>query len=346
MSRVIDSLRGSHQHPGDAMAGGNACIDHFTFHDRYANHHGDKIEARVERLATMGFHGDAEVDPTCRRSAAMDHSNPPTAWLIAQVPTMAAWLSLLPSAAALEPLYRPDLPALPNGTRIDSLSREWFSNLVDAQGIRSRAAALTWAILDRTADDDRWLSLCSRTARPVLGAAAGRPPRELTIVDWDPDALIRARRIADHMRIGGVRTVRTSVLHRDGIESGRPRRVIGGDYGIVEAIGVLQYLPDDDRPGEAGSRVPVGRTAAGAVSFLRNAYELVRPGGHLIVSNMLDSHPQLGFTLNVLQWPQVRPRSVVGTTDLFEQAGITSDITVILPDDGVHALYIVAKPEA
>ena len=328
------------------ISGDHARIDRFAFRDRYVNAHLDRVEARAERLMTLGFHGNPHLDIARRRAPRIDRSNPATAWLIAQLPAMAAWLDLLPTVAALEPLYRPDLEHLPDGTAIDPMSREWFRNLVDARGVRSRAAALTEAILARADDGDRWLSLSSRTARPVLDAAAARAPRGLTLVDPDPDALIRARRIAERRRIAGVRTVRTGILDPAGVEAARRRRVIGGDYGIVEAVGVLQYLPVDDRPGVGARPASGARASAGAVSFLRNAFALVRPGGHLIVANMLDTHPHLAFTLNVLQWPHVRPRSVVDTVDLLVRAGVPSDITVVLPDDGVHALYVARKPGA
>ncbi len=48
----------------------------------------------------------------------------------------------------------------------------------------------------------------------------------------------------------------------------------------------------------------------------------------------------------MLQRPHVRPRSVAEATDLFGRAGIGSDISVVKPDDGVHALYVTRKPEA
>ena len=38
-----------------------------------------------------------------------------------------------------------------------------------------------------------------------------------------------------------------------------------------------------------------------AATFLANAAQLVKPGGLLLVGNMRDTHPQLGFTLNVVQ---------------------------------------------
>lgn len=60
---------------------------------------------------------------------------------------------------------------------------------------------------------------------------------------------------------------------------------------------------------------------------------------------MLPTHPQLGFTLNVIQWPHIQPRSVEEVGSLIDDAGLDGERSVYLPDDGVYAVYVVRKPE-
>lgn len=86
-----------------------------------------------------------------------------------------------------------------------------------------------------------------------------------------------------------------------------------------------------------------GSGKAGAVTFVRNAFACVRPGGMLITGNMLDTHPQLGFTMDVIQWPHIQPRSTAEMLDIFEAAGIRGHVDVHLPSDGVYAVYVLRK---
>lgn len=55
---------------------------------------------------------------------------------------------------------------------------------------------------------------------------------------------------------------------------------------------------------------------------LANAAQLVKPGGLLLTGNMRDTHPQLGFTLNVVQWPHIQPRSIETMQRIVEAAGL------------------------
>jgi hypothetical protein len=90
--------------------------------------------------------------------------------------------------------------------------------------------------------------------------------------------------------------------------------------------------------------VATRRRLAGAVTFLRNAFDCVRPGGVLVVGNMLDSHPELGLTINVIQWPHIQPRSIDEMLGIFATAGLAGHVDVHLPVDGVYAVYAIHKP--
>jgi cyclopropane fatty-acyl-phospholipid synthase-like methyltransferase len=83
-------------------------------------------------------------------------------------------------------------------------------------------------------------------------------------------------------------------------------RSVSRCFDLVEAIGLMEYLGALDWTFRYGRLVASRKRLAGAVTLFRNAYELVRPGGVLVFANMLVSHPQLAFTLNVVQWPHIQ----------------------------------------
>lgn len=107
---------------------------------------------------------------------------------------------------------------------------------------------------------------------------------------------------------------------------------------------MLEYLRNPD-PSHPDGRVTAHPRVADAVTFLRHAYTLVKPGGVLVVANMLDTHPQLGMTLNVVQWPWIHPRSVATMLTLLVSAGLDAPARVIEPNDGVYAVFCITKPD-
>ena len=72
---------------------------------------------------------------------------------------------------------------------------------------------------------------------------------------------------------------------------------------------------------------------------------MVRPGGILVLGNMLDTPPQLAFTLDVIQWPHINPRSINEMAQIFGEAGLDGKLDVYCPDDGAYAIYQLRKPE-
>ncbi|NQX25988.1 hypothetical protein HQQ81_01300 [Microbacteriaceae bacterium VKM Ac-2854] len=305
-----------------------------------------RLDAECERLAQIGRTHFGTDGITRKRTSRIDRSNPATAEMLDRYVAFAAWLDLIPSAAALDVVYDPTSAALPNGVVLDDESRLWFANVADGVGIRSRAHVLAGILraesLRVTGRRQRWLSLGSGAIHPVIGvlgairAEAATVP-ELTLRDLDREALSLARDYAYRAGVSAqLRIRRANVLRR--------RPVTPGRADVVEAVGLLEYLKPHDWALRAAGFVRPRRRLAGAVTFLRNAYELVAPGGVLVVGNMLDTHPQLGFTLDVVQWPHIQPRSVAQMRALFAAAGIAGEIEVTLPSDGVYAVYTIRRP--
>ena len=128
---------------------------------------------------------------------------------------------------------------------------------------------------------------------------------------------------------------------------GKRVKLPSDSFDIVDAVGILEYLGNDNfvKNFEYGGVIKSKRTFAGAPTFLKNAYEITKPGGLLLVGNMLDTHPQLGFTLNTLQWSHIQPRSIGEMVGVIDSAGLNgAEVEVHCPDDGVYALYAIRKP--
>lgn len=335
-----------------------ASVIDFPYVDPFVNDALPRIDGLVEHYASMGFYGDPGIDLKRVRRGQIDYNNPATKRLCRDFPAARDWLDMVPTAAALDALYNPRIEAFPNGTRIDESIRDFFCNLADARGIRSRAAVFQQLAVDdalsRKGKAARWLSLACGAAHPALQAATevrergGLEPR-MTLVDVDPNALALAKRYADLHGVGGpVQFHRMNVLDLRGFRSvgwlNRSKLLPPASYDLVEAIGMLEYLRADDWVYRYNRVIEQRQVMAGARTFLRNAWRMVSPGGHLLIGNMLPSHPQLAFTLNVIQWPHIQPRDVPTMIDLLDDAGVVGERRIYLPDDGVYALYVIAKP--
>ena len=73
--------------------------------------------------------------------------------------------------------------------------------------------------------------------------------------------------------------------------------------------------------------------------FLQRALRLVKPGGAVIVSNMLTNSPQIDFVLRGIGWEDIHPRSLQQLQDIHLAAGVpVENVTVVVPKDGVYAV--------
>lgn len=318
--------------PGAITETGGVFTQHLGIVDPYVQKDPERaamitgeIEAAIAEIRTMGYQRH-QPNPFTEQL----YTNPNC--------TMARWRRAIPGAEALLPLYEVG-SHLPDGTPIDDHAADLFQFAADARGIRSRAAAMTWVVENHVAkypQDNRvqWLSLACGAAVPAFRTvrdlqAEGRDV-QVTLIDQDAQALDLALHQAERHEIPRHSLVlhRQNVLHRSRLhQTLDPKR-----FHVAEGLGIFEYFVNDVRK----------RT--GAQSFLQVAYELVEPGGLLVVSNMLSTHPQLAFTLIAIQWPYIWPRSVPEIVQIVREAGIPDDeVQIFLPDDGVYAVVAINK---
>ena len=336
--------------------------------DRYQTQSHEEVVVELEELTGMGFHGDCDLNAAIgRQRTRIDDTNPATRELIARVPGVENWLELIPTASALDLLYDPSIERLANGKPVSPAVRDWACNILDAHGIRSRGeivqAILARHVIDQAslgATEQQWVSLACGAAQPVCQALRhikenGHAVPRVTLVDLDRSALRAAKTYAQAMKVKQSIDVRCmNILRPQGVvlpavnaqtnvAARALRRQIGleaATYDAVDAVGILEYVPEV-LLGKGSTVLQVD-----AATFLANAAQLVKPGGLLLVGNMRDTHPQLGFTLNVVQWPHIQPRSIETIQRIAAAAGLGDwQVDVYCPDDGVYALYAMRRPK-
>lgn len=370
MTDVLTANPGYDEH--EINADDKLHIHNELIYDFYQNSDGRRghIESLLADREMEGFYGDPSIDLTRKRLSNIDLLNPSTHWMHTNLPGFADWHSLIPTAAALEPIYSPEIQTLGNGKAFTPEMRSWIFNIADARGIRSRAQIMKQVMIDKFRTSPhalRTVSLGCGAAQPIVSTLVeinhmAVPTPEILLVDIDPQALKLAQRKIEEAKLkaDGIELRRMNVLDPNGLAGAetnkqgfynnvlaRARKSLPANaFDVVDAVGLLEYLkPDDwDYKYSYGKVIHTTRKMAGAQTFLKNAYELVAPGGILIAGNMRDTHPQLGFTLNVIQWPHIQPRSIEQMATIIREAGIDADVDVYCPDDGVYAIYVIRKP--
>ncbi|MEH3077390.1 MAG: class I SAM-dependent methyltransferase [Quadrisphaera sp.] len=274
--------------------------------------------------------------PEVADGGVVTHGNPVAEWLY-RSDALSEWRTeLVPSAIALYPVQRQH-EHLPSGAAHDETTTLVLRHSLDAAGIRTRAMVMSDAVglaEARCASEPEpglWVSLACGAAVPVLDARADLgSSAHVVLVDVDPQALAFAGQLAE--RAGLVRDQDFTVLHRDLVRSLVVHDDLITEIGeqraaVVDALGIFEYFSD-----------------ASAVRLLRNAYRLVRPGGSLVVGNMLADRPQLAFNQRGAGWPGLHVRSVEQLAGLVQRAGLPLDRTTIsIPQDGVYAVVDVVR---
>lgn len=215
-------------------------------------------------------------------------------------------------------------------------SRDYLTGVIDAHAVRTRAQTVRTMLAEHFADADRplrFMSIACGAAGPILdyvhdAAADGIEVGELAFVDHDPLALATTSALARTAGLGDiVRPVRKNLLKTP------PSTYVEGRVDMVDLVGVFEHLPS----GRMGHRV--------ASTVLAAAAEVVRPGGLILLGNMLDHRPQQRFFDSV--WPRLSQRSIRQVLALAAEAGFDAELVKVrVPRrEGVYAVYALTVPE-
>lgn len=267
--------------------------------------------------------------------------NPVSERLYAQSEVLRQWKSHMPTAMALYPLQKPQMKKLADGTPFDEVAGEYFTHALDGVGLRSRAATMSRLMydhfLEREVERIDWLSLACGAAIPVFEAASALDAHDknikLTLTDISGRALKFAAELArtEYSLSNQIETKKINILRLKKL-----KKEFGHEsFDAIDILGFFEYIP------EKRWRYKRGLVFPGAIEFLRASYDLLRPGGLLVFGNMSDEHPHLIFTINVVQWPLIQPRSIDDLISLIGKAGINlQDVDIFNISDGVY--YVVA----
>lgn len=256
---------------------------------------------------------------------------------------MEAWAAnLFPTARALFPLQRlEDGGRVLSDSKIEERAHYLFSTMVDGLGLRSRARIYAEELLSVASE-----SSGERLKIVSLGCGAGVPNIDATVriekelgkaVDWDLYDL-------DTVTLGFAQElveespIQNSTFNYGPTEAGSERllgRVYSRAFGlpkesvdVVDALGLWEYIPHEK-----------------AVKFAQKSYDLVKPGGRVIISNMLPDRPQVEFNQRAVGWPGLYLRSDDELLEIIDKAGIdTSQVTMTHSTDGVYVVVDIRKP--
>ena len=247
--------------------------------------------------------------------------------------SMREWFTLVPSARALYPMQRLHDAArvFPDHKEVDAWAMNIFKNAIDSIALRSRARIMKQIelrIAERSSEQELVIvSLGCGAAVPVLDAVVAMRDQygksaHVSLYDQDKDVLDFAEELAGEEDISIPEKDRHVGSYTEAFKL-PPESV-----DIVDALGLWEYLPDKR-----------------CRELLADAYVLLKPGGSIIVSNMLSSRRQLEFNRRAIGWPGVKPRSEDQLVDIVHDAGIdTSLLTFTTSEDGVYAVMEIRKP--
>ena len=256
---------------------------------------------------------------------------------------MLEWAQKFPTAIALEPLQRLQKGGKwLKGGGLDKRSLEYFTYMVDGIGLRARARVYRELLVDAAEgrDDLQILSIGSGAAVPNIEATERLEGLQKAIhwnfYDINPEALGFAKQLIGDSQFEyssfdyGPEKLNpdTGVLEPTGRNFFRAfGEVANESVDVVDALGLWEYLPHDT-----------------AVKFLQGLYVKLKPGGSMIVSNMLPDRPQKQFNLRAVGWPGLYLRGDTDLLDIVDTAGLdTKDATITHTNDGVYAVMEIKK---
>lgn len=245
----------------------------------------------------------------------------------------------------------------------DKESRNIFKGCLDGRAVNSRAVTAFGMAIDHINENSTHPRNDIRVASLACGAAgrvysdlveglnhSDHKVEKIELVDNDPMALAAAHALADGKP--GIQDKlgihRANLLEPDFLEAIKPESL-----DMVDMLGIFEYLPSNKAEvaafmGVDSSELEDGPDYNYAARFLERAGTLVKPGGQMILGNMLNERPQQGFFSDVVQWPQLYQRTMADVLNIINEAGYSMDgVEVKVPaNDGVYAVYAITLPEA
>ena len=281
-------------------------------------------------------------------SVSIPEDNKAAQWLYysedGQPTQLLEWAAKFPTAIALEPLQR-----LEKGGKwfaegkSDDRSLELFTNMVDAIGLRSRARIYSQSLVEYAersgADELNILSIGSGAAVPNIDATKRLEESDKAVhwkfFDFDAQALMFAQKLVSENNFNYStfdygpewENPETHAVEPKGRSYFRAFEEKDGSADIVDALGLWEYLD-----------------AEKATKFAHQLFKKVKPGGSMIVSNMLPSRPQRQLNERAVGWQKLHLRNETDLLDILEGAGIdTRQVTMTHAEDGVYVVVEIEK---
>ncbi len=223
-------------------------------------------------------------------------------------------------------------------------SKDFLTGVIDSQAIQTRADTAIGMVreyLKRKPDNEKEKIVCASlacgAAGPIFEMACrlksdGINAEKLILVDNDPMALASAYSLAgaygveDKIQINKCNIMAGSLT--DTIE---PESV-----DVVDLLGIFEYIPKSLRL--------AGVHYNAAEAFLRNVLKILKPGGLVVMGNMLNDRPQQQFFKKV--WPRLYQRDPKAVLEIIQESGLDPLQTEVrIPArEGVYAIYGMEKP--
>jgi predicted O-methyltransferase YrrM len=227
-------------------------------------------------------------------------------------------------------------------------SRDFLVGVIDSRAVQTRADTAVRMAKERIASRPEQFtgrelvcaSLACGSAGPVYELARslsenGTRIGKLILVDNDPMALASAISLARSQGVEDRIEYHRKNLFRNNLTSYMGRESVD----FVDLLGLIDYFPVEI-PGNNGKvHYPLK-------ALLEDVRNVMRPGGMVLVGNMLNKRPQQRFFEKV--WPNLQQRGIREMLSIIASAGYDpSKVQVRIPGrEGVYAIYGIPIPEA
>lgn len=231
-----------------------------------------------------------------------------------------------------------------DGTGYYPSSKDFLMGVVDSQAVQTRVSAAINAAERHVLENYRQnsgkeivcASLACGSAGPIFEMSKrleriGIKTGKLILVDSDPMALASAYSLAGTVGVmDKIEIQKSNILTTDLREVVNPNSV-----DIVDLLGIFEYIPTTFKLH--------GISHPAAETFLKNVLEIVKPGGLIVMGNMLVERPQQNFFKKV--WPRLFQRSISEVLRIIDNSGLDStETSITIPArEGVYAIYAIKK---